>query len=199
MKTKVNSNSSIFILPCVILGIGLSIFYFYQTLDSNLERIFIIVAGLMILIPILPSLINMSVRNLLNYKSNGNKRPRTTIDNQGNIIKPKTTSVAKNNDKEGTDTKTEKKYKTKICTTKGYSDIKEMIIKASQNKEMDRECVINLVEEIDGLLGIHRRLYDTMKFTNDFHEIYTKLKSSKLVEEDYEYLFAWLNCKLGKK
>ena len=62
---------------------------------------------------------------------------------------------------------------------------------------MDRECILDLKEEIDGLLGEHRRVYKDMKFTNDFHEIYCKLKSKKLVSKDYLYLFLWLGDKLN--
>ena len=60
-----------------------------------------------------------------------------------------------------------------------------------------QKAAIDYIEEIDGLLGEHRRVYKDIKFTNDFHEIYCKLKSKKLVSKDYEYLFNWLGDKLN--
>lgn len=193
-KTKVSG--SIFILPCTVLIIGLSVFSIYKTLNNSLERIFIMVAGLMILIPIMPSLISFTISSLTNgFKSTN--RPRLTIDNKGNIIPPKTTkeSNTKANDESDIHKKTSNKtktYKTKVCTTEGYEQLRDFIKLCSQKKVMDRECVLDLKEEIDGLLGDYRRVYKDMKFTNDFHEIYCKIKSKKLVSKDYEYLFLWL-------
>ena len=151
----------------------------------------------MILIPIIPSLIAFSINSFFSNFKRTNK-PRLTIDNKGNVVIPKSSQKGNTRAIDESDVhKKTKIYKTKVCTTEGYEQLRDLIKLCSQNKVMDRECILDLKEEIDGLLGKHKRVYDGMEFTNDFHEIYCKLKSKKLVSKDYEYLFNWLGDKLN--
>ena len=192
MKTK-----SILILPTIILGFSLTIFAIYKTLNSPLERLFILVAGAMILVPIIPSLITFSINNFFSdFK--GTNKPKLSVDSKGNIVYSKSNQKGNRSAcSEFEEHNKAKTYKTKICTTEGYEELRELIKTCSQNKMINRECVLDLKEEIDGLLCEHKRVYKNMEFTNDFHEIYCKLKSKQLVTKDYQYLFEWLSNKLN--
>ena len=90
-------------------------------------------------------------------------------------------------------------YKPKIIDNEFYDILRGIIIEGSQKQTFNRIEILDFKIEIDKILGSHIRNYEGFKFKNDFHEIYTKLKSSKFKDEDYIYLTEYLLEIIKKK
>lgn len=81
-----------------------------------------------------------------------------------------------------------RKTSSKTINNPNYIALREIIINASKNKQFNRTAILNLKAEIDFRLKDYLINYSSFTFSNDLQEIYTKLKSSHLKNEDYIYL-----------
>lgn len=169
-------------LPSIIGVITLFLYCAYHTAESVMEKIII---GFGFITCLIPCAINCFLF-MLNQGVNSSKG--TSINKErkenvqylpNNIIIPGYSTNNRN-----TIIPTSKKE----VDDPEYKKLKAMIISSSQNKLFSREDVLKLKCEVDYRLGTHRYEYDGFVFKNDFHEIYSKLKSSRLNTEDYKYL-----------
>lgn len=85
----------------------------------------------------------------------------------------------------------------KVNPSPYYLQFRAQITKAS--KVLKREEVLQLKREVDNRLGDHAKVYKTFTFKNDYHEIYTKAKSSVLKDQDYIYLIEKLGGMTNEK
>lgn len=65
-----------------------------------------------------------------------------------------------------------------------YPEAKELFKDAMKNKKLSREQIIYIKSQINDCLGENRKFYSS-KYSNDAHEIYTKLKSPFLSNRDF--------------
>lgn len=174
-------------LPSIIGVITLFLYCAYHTAESVMEKIIIGFGFITCLIPcaincflfMLNQGVNSSKGTSINKERKENVQylpnniiiPRYSTNNRSTIIP---TSKKEVDDPE-------------------YKKLKAMIISSSQNKLFSREDVLKLKCEVDYRLGTHRYEYDGFVFKNDFHEIYSKLKSSRLNTEDYKHLSSFVS------
>ena len=78
-----------------------------------------------------------------------------------------------------------------------YPVLRENLVKASKERRMSRESILIFLSEVDYRLKEHKFVYDKFSFQNEMHSIYTKIKSSKLQDQDYIYLIDVLNKLTG--
>lgn len=173
-------------LPSIVGIITLFLYLAYHSAESIMEKIII---GFGFITCLIPCAINCFLF-MLNQGVNNTKRANISKERKGNIeYLPNNTVISKNiNFPSVNNRNTMIPASKKEIDDPEYKTLKAMIISSSQNKLFSREDVLKLKCEIDYRLGTHRYEYDDFVFKNDFHEIYSKLKSSRLNTEDYQYL-----------
>lgn len=173
-------------LPSIVGIIALFLYLAYHSAESVMEKIMI---GFGFITCLIPFAINCFLF-MLNTEVNNTKRANISKERKGNIeYLPNNTVISKNIDFPSVNNRnTMIPASKKEIDDPEYKTLKAMIISSSQNKLFSREDVLKLKCEIDYRLGTHRYEYDDFVFKNDFHEIYSKLKSSRLNTEDYQYL-----------
>lgn len=92
-----------------------------------------------------------------------------------------------NKSEENNKKKPENKYKSRIIEDENYKKLTQTIKYFSTNKVLDREQILDFKKQVDKKLGDHVKYYKN-DWQNDFHELYSKLKSKKLKSEDYSEL-----------
>lgn len=95
--------------------------------------------------------------------------------------------------KEEIQSQTKPKHKSKKVDNPLHNDLKNLIAACSKNKLLSREDILQVKIKIDDILGQHRYAYSKFNFENDIHEIYVKIKSSKLQDKDYNYLLDYVS------
>lgn len=173
-------------LPSIVGIIALFLYLAYHSAESVMEKIMI---GFGFITCLIPFAINCFLF-MLNTEVNNTKRANISKERKGNIeYLPNNTVISKNIDFHSANNRNIMiPASKKEIDDPEYKILKAMIISSSQNKLFSREDVLKLKCEIDYRLGTHRYEYDGFVFKNDFHEIYSKLKSSRLNTEDYQYL-----------
>lgn len=158
--------SNSFVFPACI-AIFLYLWYRFAT-DSLLEKFLIIFIAATMLIPFTLNLIGMA----FTYKIPKSKGSNTKKEAKPST-KPQTTTS---------------KYRTKVINNPNYLALRETIRCSIKSRQLDRLGVMKLKAEVDYRLGDHIVNYSSFSFENDMQEIYTKIKSSALSDEDYLYL-----------
>lgn len=174
-------------LPSIIGIITLFLYCAYHSAESVMEKIII---GFGFITCLIPCAINCFIF-MLNQGVNDTKRANINKERKGNVeYLPSNVAISGYNTKNIAFPNTNAMIPAskKEIDDPEYKILKAMIISSSQNKLFSREDVLRLKCEIDHRLGTHRYEYDGFVFKNDFHEIYSKLKSSRLNTEDYQYL-----------
>lgn len=174
-------------LPSIIGIITLFLYCAYHSAESVMEKIII---GFGFITCLIPCAINCFIF-MLNQGVNDTKRASINKERKGNVeYLPSNIVISGYNTKNIAFPNTNAMIPAskKEIDDPEYKILKAMIISSSQNKLFSREDVLKLKCEIDYRLGTHRYEYDGFVFKNDFHEIYSKLKSSRLSTEDYQYL-----------
>lgn len=162
------------------------IFGLYKSMDTIIERIFVIMLGIFMLIPLVPITCSL----LFNFILGANK-PSNNDTNKNNFKTAKTP-------KSETQVTTEKtNYKLKVVKTQGYEEFNNILKASVQNKLLDRETILQLKSELRYRLGTHVEVYKNFNFQNDLHELYVLSKSSVLTKEDYEYLTQFISNNLN--
>lgn len=164
---KINNKSMI--IPTILALILLVLFY---NADSKLEQIMI---GLIFIMNFIPMAIHLFT--MLLFSSMPKPKNERLAEN---IIKNGLRSTEKDSIKQD--------YKAKTINNPNYIDVRTRLISVVKNGELDRGSIMKLKLELDNILGADRYSYSKFTFENDMHEIYTKLKSSKLGDQDYLYL-----------
>ena len=201
MKANVKNKSKL--LPfLVVCGVGMIFILYYSTLTSPLEKMLALMIATTCCIPFI---FGMFTRLITTFTNNLKEQDRANpyskkVDKNGNLILKK--DLYKKNYSSNTveiqPVKKEKpKRKPKIVTTKGYQELKNVIIATSKNKLLDRETILEFKAELRNRLGVHYECYKNMTFKNDLHEIYTLIKSSKFTTEDYNEMTEWISNHLN--
>lgn len=172
MKKRKNIFAKSMIIPTAL---GVILFILFKNADSKLEQIMISLIFLMILTPFTLHLITMLLFHAV-PKSNKNRVAEEIIEskNKSNQIQPSNGIKPQ--------------YKAKTNNNPFYMETRNRLIGVVKNCELDRGGILKFKLELDNKLGMNRYAYDNFDFENDMHEIYIKLKSSKLNDEDYLYL-----------
>ena len=174
MKKQVNKFKKTMIIPLIL---GLVLFILFKNADSKLEQIMI---GFMFIVNLIPFTLHLITMLLFT-----------------SAPKPKSERIAENiinkNSKEYSSEIKPKEsikphYNVKTNNNVFYVDIRSRLINVVKNGQLDRDSIMRFKLELDNRLGMNRYAYKDFTFDNDMHEIYIKLKSSKLKDDDYIYL-----------
>lgn len=172
MKKTKNVFAKSMIIPIVL---GLILLILFNNADSKLEQIMIGLIFLMILTPFTLHLVTMLLFHSV-PKSNNNRVAENIIGSKNNSNEIKSSNSIK------------PQYKAKTNNNPLYIETRARLISVVKNGELDRGDILKFKLELDNKLGMNRYAYENFDFENDMHEIYIKLKSSKLNDEDYLYL-----------
>jgi phosphate/sulfate permease len=159
------------------------VFSLYYTMDTVIERAFVLILGVIFLFPLIP----IAISFIVNFIVNSEKQPDDKFKDN-NYSKSNTTATKTNIEQE--------KYKPKVVVTEGYQEFNNLLKASMQNKLMTRECILKLKSELIYRLGTHIEVYKDFNFKNDLHCIYTLSKSSALTKEDYKYLSEFISNNL---
>lgn len=176
-KNNKNKFTKTMIIP---LTLSLVIFILYKNADTKFEQLLIMSIFIIYIIPFALHLLSMLFNGLL-YKPNSKGN---NINKEDSINK-----VQKN------DSKT--KHKTKEINNPYYIELRDRLVEVVKNKHLNRDSILKLKLEVDKILDINKYNYSKFVFKNDLHEIYTKIKSSKLTTDDYIYLKLLLEDLVG--
>lgn len=159
----------------------------YKSMDTVIERAFVLMTGAMLLFPLIPIVVTIIINSIINTGK------RSEIDSKGNynsigvnIPKPKSNNTTELN-----------KPQLKVVTTQGYTEFNNILKVSVKNKLLNRQSILQLKCELRYRLGTHIEVYKDFKFENDLHELYTLSKSSVLTKEDYEYLTQFISNNLN--
>jgi uncharacterized MnhB-related membrane protein len=159
------------------------VFSLYYTMDTVIERAFVLILGVVFLFPLIPIAISFIVNFIVN---SGSKQADDKFEN--NKSNSKITPAKTNTEIE--------KPKLKIVSTEGYQEFNNLLKASVQNKLLDRQTILQLKSELRYKLGTHVEVYKDFKFENDLHELYVLSKSSVLTKEDYKYLSEFISNNL---
>lgn len=168
-------------MKILLVIISVAIGGLYILADSPIEKLFILFMFVMFILPAIISMVSYIFKLMLN---NTNQKGRYTrqVDKNGNfILKP--TNI--NN-------QTTQRTVAKVVTTEGYSNVKDLIVSCSKNKQLSRQTILELKARLRNLLGVYYEPYSKMNFSNDLHEIYVLLKSQHLSSSDYYNLYDFI-------
>jgi hypothetical protein len=175
------------ILSCVFTTAILIILGLYKTMDTVIERLFVLIIGVMFLFPLIP----ITISFMMNFIIGCGKHPEKDFDSKNVSIGVKSIKQTSNSNTEPN------KHKLKIVTTEGYEEFNNILKASMKSKLMSRECILKLKSELIYRLGTHIEVYKDFKFENDLHCIYTLSKSSVLTKDDYVYLTQFISNNLN--
>lgn len=182
MKEKQkNKYSKSMIIPIVL---GLLLLILFKNAESRLEQLMI---GLIFIINLIPFTLHLI--SMLFLSSISAPKEKLVAEN---IIQqmPKSRSKIESQG-------IKQDYKAKTNNNVIYLDVRSRLIEAIKNGHLDRNSVLKFKLEIDNRLGMNRYAYKDFEYENDLHEIYIKLKSSKLTDDDYTYLKSLIEDLVG--
>lgn len=172
MKNSKNKFSKSMIIP---ITLGLILLLLFKSADSKLEQLLIGSIFIMVLIPFTLQLFAMLFSSTLSVPKSERNAELIISKEKNKSKKEEITSIKQN-------------YKAKTNNNKFYIDVRNRLISVVKSGDINRDGILKLKLELDNRLGMNRYAYSNFNFENDMHEIYIKLKSSKLTDEDYIYL-----------
>lgn len=178
-KNKKHKNSYILSMFIPML-VGTVMLAWYASTESVIEKLLIGFIFFTALIPFTLQIITMLLNGAVTKGIRSNRR----VDKNGKFI----TSYHNKDSINSKDSGIKKSYKAKTIDNEFYSELRNRIKELVKSKEIDRQSILQFKSELDYRLGSHQYNYGSFTFENDVHEIYVKLKSSKLTNEDYTYL-----------
>jgi hypothetical protein len=188
-KNKETTFQKTFRLAVIIsafFGFGeLIILGLYKSMDTIIERIFVIMMGIFLMIPLVPIVCSFIFNFIL-----GCNKPSDTNSKSKNYYEAKTTPKSKTTTKSNN-------TKLKVVKTQGYEEFKNELTSCVKNGLLTRETILKLKCELRYRIGTHIEVYKDFNFENDMHEIYVLGKSSVLTKEDYEYLTKFISNNLN--
>lgn len=172
----------------ILTGISLLFYFLYKGSDSKLEQLFIVLLYGFSVIPITFTI----MLSICMDKLNNGFKPVNKGKKSSNTKKPiKDTSVSESNVASIKEHSKRSNKPRKVNSSKNYESCRETVTICFQQKLFSAEDVFDLDQLIDDLLGEHSKVYNSFNYNNDFQKIYTKLKSKKLVEKDYDVILEW--------
>lgn len=172
-----------------LTGISLLFYYLYKGSDSELEQLFIVLLYGFSVIPITFTIMFSVCMGKLNSNSrldNKVKDKRYSRPNENSKTKK-----ASNDNVTNIKNHSKNNKNRKVNPSKNYEDCRETVKICFQQRLFSAEDIFDLDQLIDDLLGEHSKVYNGFSYSNDFQKIYTKLKSKKLVEKDYDIILEW--------
>lgn len=181
-----------------LTGISLLFYYLFKGTESRLEQLFVLILYAFSVIPITLSIMFSYCMGKLNsgLKVDNKNKPYKKPDAYAK--KDKIANIAKDNVTNIKDHSNKTNKPRKVNDSPNYESCRETITICSQQRLFSVEDVFELDQLIDSLLGEHSKVYNSFNYNNDFQKIYTKLKSKKLVEKDYEFILEWCS-KIAKE
>ena len=172
------SYMKIMIIPATI---GLVLLIWFRNTNSVFEKLLI---GFIVITALVPFVLQLLAMLL---KGGTKNRKSSAYNKKGNkenkyIIEP----IKNNKNSKNNSIKTP--YRAKTNNNPIYVEVRDRFKSLVQNGDFKRQQILQFKSELDHKLSTHKYTYDTFSFENDMHEIYIKLKSSKLTTEDYVYL-----------
>lgn len=156
------------------------LYFMYITTESKIEKLFLLLIFVLTIIPFTAQLLTR-ILNMIIYGSVKNTKISQT-QKTGYKIESNSGEV---------------KYKSKENNNENYINLRDSIRDYSKNGSIKRNGILTFKNELDYRLGNNRYNYTGFEFKNDIHEIYTKIKSSKLTDDDYLYLKGVLEDLVG--
>ena len=160
------------IITSIVIASG--IFYFYTLLKDPLSRFFYIAAYLTIVGPV-----------MLNYTMNVLIQRTKKLTYYENKVKQQ---EEKQKEKEEAKEGNVVKYPIKATNNPEYENLKVIFAVMLKSKSLTRKNILEFSKRIDKHLGEYAAVYKDMKYENDIHQIYVKMKSDKLTTEHYRDL-----------
>jgi len=167
----------IMIIPAII---GMVLLVWFRNTNSRFEQILIGFILVTVLIPFALQLLTMLLKGVA-------KDDKSTQYKQRNIENKYTIEPIKNS-KNDRSNSIKAPYKAKTNNNPIYTEVRDRFKGLVKNGDLGRNEILQFKSELDYKLRTHKYTYDSFTFKNDMHEIYIKLKSSKLTTEDYVYL-----------
>lgn len=189
VKKKPRNN---YLTPSIIIGcIALPLLLWYQFTNSIMEKILIIFTFVTIIVPLSIGMINICIGTIIT--------PHKTTPNNNNYKQSRIEPMQKGN------TNYNRDYsnigKNVFNVKKGgignpseyYKIVRNSLIVYFKESVLTREDILYFKQCLDSRLGNRLSVYSNFRFENEANEIYTKLKSSMLKDDDYRYLIDVLN------
>lgn len=171
-----NTRINYFTITLIPTVCTIILYILYISTESKVEKLLLLFIFILVLIPFTMQLLFRILNMMLSGTVKDNVKEYKKV-NKGNseLIKPNSDSGAKN-------------YKSKENNNENYISLRQSIKDHSKNGNLKRADILSFKNELDYRLGNNRYNYSGFNFENDMHEIYIKIKSSKLTDEDYLYL-----------
>lgn len=182
MKNKKKAKNKYWVSMIIPFCVGVICYMLYISTENKIEKLLILFVFATCIIPFTLQILNMILQMILS--NNLPKNNKNSGKNNQNKVQP----IGDTNNAE------KKQYspnKSKESDPK-YLELRELLKSLSQSKKLKRSGLLTFKNELDYRLGNNRYNYTNFNFTNDMHEIYTKIKSSKLTDQDYDYLLTHL-------
>lgn len=177
---KYNYNKSM-IIP---ITLGLILLILFKSAESRLEQLMIGAIFIMILIPFTLKLFSILLVSSL-PKGNKSMYSEDLISGYNKMeVEIKPSSIKPH-------------YNAKTNNNPIYIELRKRLIEVVKAGHLKRENIFKFRMELDDRLGVNRYSYTNFTFENEMHEIYIKLKSSKLNDDDYIYLKGLLEDLVG--
>lgn len=167
----------------------------YIIADSPIEKLFILLMFLTLVLPMLLSVLSFIIRNAIkSIDKNEKKNPFSKkVDKNGNIMLKSELHNTYNQ-------KTALAASHRIFNSKNassnipeYDQVRNLIVSCSKNRQLSRSIILDLKAMLRSILGVNYEPYTHMNFKNDLHEIYVLLKSHHLSKEDYSNLYTFID------
>lgn len=172
------------IIPMIV---GIVMLVWYVSTDSIFEKLLVFFIFFVSVIPATLQLISVLLSDAV---KKGIKPNRNIGDGKEYNINPTKRPI--NNTINQKDSGIKKSYNAKTINNENYNELRNRIKELVKSSQLDRQSILQFKSELNYRLGTHQYNYVSFQFENDMHEIYVKLKSSKLTDEDYTYLKAML-------
>lgn len=185
MKPKNN-----YFTPFIIVGvIAIPLVLWYSVTNSVMEKLLILFIFATFVLPLTLGMISICINMLIKPV-----RPNSNNNNVNYIQKNNATTsiIANSKPKKGG----------KSNPSKYYPIVRNSIIAYMKQGILTREDILTFKSCLDGRLGNRASMYNNcanFQFQNDANEIYAKLKSSVLRDDDYKYLIEVLNSIIQDK
>lgn len=180
-RKKTNYTRNKYIKPMMIpIIVGIITLYLYKQSNTTMERLLIAFVFFSSIIPSTLHVIGMLLKDVAKI---GVRPDREIGDGSQFKINPTKKPINGSINFSG---------KVKTIDNVYYKEVRDLINNTVKFGDLNRQGILEFKSELNYRLGANQYNYTKFQFENDMHEIYTKLKSSKLKDDDYIYLKAIL-------
>lgn len=194
-KPKNNYMTPVIIIACITLPLVI----WYQVTNSVMEKLLILFTFFTVVAPLSLGIVNICINMMIKPKKMINNKPNVTIGKMQ--VKPNTENTQNifnnikgvTNNNNYTNSYTNTKKGGKVNPSEYYPIVRNALIVYFKEGILTREDILLFKDHLNSRLGNRLSIYNNFQFKNDANEIYTKLKSSILKDDDYKYLIDVLN------